>query len=97
MIWSVGDGVVRLAVAAGGRPGPGAGSGAGGAAHSVRGTLEQSLPGEWAALVLTFVVIAVVGAAILVATCVWHERVVARRRARRLAVRGGSTRAAAQV
>ncbi len=75
MIWSAGDGVVRLAAA-----GPRA-----------RGTLEQAFPGEWAALVLTLVAIALVGAGILVATCLGHERVVTRRRARRSA-RGGSTR-----
>jgi len=77
MIWSAGDGVVRVAAAAGPR---------------ARGTLEQALPGEWAALVLTLAAIALVGAAILVAACLGHERVVARRRARRSAARGRSTR-----
>ena len=73
MIWSAGDGAVRLASAAGSR---------------TRGTLEQALPGEWVALVLTLVVIAAVGAAVLVATRVEHGRVVARRRARRSGQRG---------
>jgi hypothetical protein len=82
MIWNAGDGAVRVAAAAAG--------------PRARGTLEQALPGEWAALVLTLVAIALVGAAILVAACLGHERVVARRRARRSArggaARGGSTR-----
>lgn len=73
MIWSAGDGAVRLASAAGSR---------------TYGTLERALPGEWVALVLTLVVIAAVGAAILVATRVEHGRVVARRRARRSGQRG---------
>ena len=74
MIWSAGDGTVRLVAAAAGR--------------RTHGTLEQALPGEWVALVLTLIVIAAVGAVILVATRVEHGRVVARRRARRPAQRG---------
>src|SRR5260370_2434342 len=54
-----------------------------------RGTLEAALPGEWAALFLTLAVIAVVGAAILVTTCLRHERVVVRRHAGRAAARPG--------
>lgn len=48
--------------------------------------LESALPGEWAAFLLTIGVIALVGAGIIVATCLRHEQVVARRNARR---RGG--------
>ena len=76
MILSVGDGAVRLATAAAG--------------SRTHGTLEQALPGEWAALLLTLVVIAVVGGAVLVATRVEHGRVVTQRRARRSARRGTS-------
>ena len=76
MIWSAGDGTVRLAAAVAGR--------------RTHGTLEQALPGEWVALVLTLVVIAAVGAAVLVATRVEHGRVVARRRAQQSARRGTS-------
>jgi heme exporter protein D len=75
MIWSTGAGAVRLAAAAGQR------------AH---GNLERALPGEWVALVLTLVAIAVLGAGILLATRVEHGRVVARRRARQSARRGTS-------
>ena len=103
MIWSAGNGLIRLADSLG-MAGTGTGTHAsaraiaggvtGAGAHGVRGTLEQALPGEWVALVLTLVAIAVVGAAILVATCLGHGRTVARRRARQLA-RRGSTRTAA--
>jgi uncharacterized membrane protein len=73
MIWSTGDGAVRLASAAGSR---------------TYGNLERALPGEWVALVLTLIVIAAVGAVVLVATRVEHGRVVAQRRARQSARRG---------
>jgi len=59
-------------------------------AASAGGALETALPGEWAALFVTLAVIAVVGAVILVATCLGHERVVVRRHAGR-AARGGGT------
>jgi hypothetical protein len=58
--------------------------------NSARGTLETALPGEWAALFVMLAVIAVVGAAILVATCLRHERVVVRRHAGRTARRGAA-------
>jgi hypothetical protein len=51
--------------------------------------LEAALPGEWATLFLILAVIAVVGAAVLVATCVRHERIVLRRHAGRMARRMG--------
>ena len=64
--------------------------------HGAHGSLEAALPGEWAALFLTLAVIAVVGATILVTTCLRHERVVVRRHAGRAAARRGvATRAAA--
>ncbi len=52
-------------------------------ATSAKGPLVAALPGEWAALFVTLAVIAAVGAAILVATCLRHERVVRRRYVRR--------------
>jgi hypothetical protein len=61
-------------------------------AAGTRGSLESALPGEWAALFITLVVIAVVGAAVLVATFLRHERVLRRRyavRARMNAVGAG--------
>lgn len=79
MIGNAGDGIVRAASAAGSTAAHAAGAGH----REARRSLEQALPGEWAALVVTFAVIAVIGAAILLATCLGHERVVARRRARR--------------
>lgn len=81
MIWNAGDGVVRLADSAGTTVARAVVAGP----RGVRGTLEQALPGEWAALVVTFAVIAVVGVGILIATCLRHERAVARRRALRMA------------
>ncbi|MBS2964926.1 hypothetical protein KGA66_17855 [Actinocrinis puniceicyclus] len=77
MIWSGGHAVEIAAADAVTRAGT----------RGARGGLERALPGEWAALVVTLVVIAAVGAAILVATCLAHERVIAKRRARRLARR----------
>jgi len=56
-------------------------AGAGG--HGARGSLESALPGEWAAFFVVLAALMVVGMAILVATCLGHERVVARRRAAR--------------
>jgi hypothetical protein len=47
------------------------------------GGLESALPGEWAAFLLVLAVIGLVGAAILVAACLGHERTVLRRNARR--------------
>lgn len=42
--------------------------------------LESALPGEWAALVVAVVAVAVVGGVVLAVTCALHERVVTRRR-----------------
>ena len=72
------DGAVRLAGVA-----DAAAQRAGAAGSHTRGTLERALPGEWLALFLTVVAIAVVGGAILVAARVSHGRMVARRRNRR--------------
>lgn len=79
MIWNAGDGVIRIADAAGTTVTRAAVAGP----REARRSLEQALPGEWAALVVILAVIAVIGAAILLATCLGHERVVARRRAQR--------------
>jgi hypothetical protein len=58
----------------------GAGGGVGAAA---RGSLESALPGEWAVFFVVLAVIALIGAAILVMTCLGHERAVVRRLVRR--------------
>ena len=84
MIWVAGDSAVRLAGTASAAAEHIRTAAAGSRAH---GTLERALPGEWAALVLTLAAIALVGTGILVATCLGHERVVARRRARQSARR----------
>jgi hypothetical protein len=55
--------------------------------HGAGGPLESALPGEWALLFLVLALIAVVGAGVLVATCVRHERVMLRRHAGRVARR----------
>ena len=47
--------------------------------NGTRGHLEAALPGEWAALVLAVGLLGVVGGLILVAACVHHERLAARR------------------
>jgi hypothetical protein len=47
--------------------------------NGTRGHLEAALPGEWAALVLAVGLLGVVGGLVLVAACVHHERLTARR------------------
>lgn len=47
-------------------------------------SLEAALPGEWAAFFLVLGALALIGAVILVITCLRHERVVLRRHARRV-------------
>ena len=47
------------------------------------GGLESALPGEWAAFVLVIGAIGLIGAVIIVATCLGHERAVVRRNSRR--------------
>ena len=63
------------------------GGGGGGDGGGTRGGLESALPGEWAAFLLVIAVIVVIGAAILVAVCLGHERVMVRRNARQMARR----------